>query len=58
MHWCQLKVKDFPCETEKSHALILKPTLPLLRDRAENDPDDKLRELAQNKLAQLENQRS
>jgi predicted NACHT family NTPase len=29
-------------------------TLPLLRDRAENDPDKKVREYAQKKLAQLE----
>ncbi|BAY74281.1 signal transduction protein [Nostoc linckia NIES-25] len=29
-------------------------TLPLLRDRAENDPDKKVREFAQKKLAQLE----
>jgi hypothetical protein len=29
-------------------------TLSLLRDRAENDPDEKVRELAQNKLAELE----
>ena len=31
-------------------------TLPLLRDRAENDPDEKLREFAQSKLKELENQ--
>jgi hypothetical protein len=30
-------------------------TLPLLRDRAENDPDEQVRNFAQNKLAQLEN---
>ncbi|QMS90286.1 HEAT repeat domain-containing protein [Nostoc edaphicum CCNP1411] len=29
-------------------------TLPLLRDRAENDPDEQVREFAQKKLAQLE----
>ncbi|HYX16826.1 MAG TPA: HEAT repeat domain-containing protein [Nostoc sp.] len=29
-------------------------TLPLLRDRAKNDPDEKVREYAQKKLAQLE----
>ncbi|MBW4502086.1 MAG: HEAT repeat domain-containing protein [Scytonema hyalinum WJT4-NPBG1] len=29
-------------------------TLPLLRDRAENDPDEKVREFAQKKLAELE----
>ena len=33
-------------------------TLPLLRDRSENDPDGKVREFAQNKLAQLENQKT
>ena len=32
--------------------------LPLLRDRAENDPDEKVREFAQNKLAQVENKKS
>ena len=31
-------------------------TLPLLQDRAENDPDEKLREFAQKKLEQLERQ--
>jgi CheY-like chemotaxis protein len=31
-------------------------TLPLLRDRAENDPDEKVREFAQKKLEQLERQ--
>jgi predicted NACHT family NTPase len=30
-------------------------TLPLLRDRAENDPDEQVREYAQKKLAQLSN---
>ncbi|ACC79201.1 HEAT repeat domain-containing protein [Nostoc punctiforme] len=30
-------------------------TLPLLRDRAENDPDEQVREFAQKKLAQLSN---
>ncbi|WP_446345533.1 hypothetical protein [Coleofasciculus sp. F4-SAH-05] len=30
-------------------------TLPLLCDRAENDPDEQVRNFAQNKLAQLEN---
>ncbi|MCP6760033.1 MAG: HEAT repeat domain-containing protein [Fischerella sp. CENA71] len=29
-------------------------TLPLLHDRAENDPDEKVREYAQKKLAELE----
>ena len=29
-------------------------TLPLLQDRAENDPDEKVREFAKNKLAELE----
>ncbi|HEY9708590.1 MAG TPA: hypothetical protein V6D48_10350 [Oculatellaceae cyanobacterium] len=29
-------------------------TLPFLQDRAENDPDEKVRELAKEKLAQLE----
>jgi hypothetical protein len=29
-------------------------TLPLLRDRAENDPDEKVKEFAQKKLAKLE----
>ena len=29
-------------------------TLPLLQDRAENDPDEKVREFAQKKLAKLE----
>jgi len=29
-------------------------TLPLCKDRAENDPDEKVREFAQNKLAELE----
>ncbi|MEI2581740.1 HEAT repeat domain-containing protein, partial [Scytonema sp. PRP1] len=29
-------------------------TLPLLRDRAENDPDEQVREYAQKKLAELE----
>ncbi|KAB8320166.1 hypothetical protein SD81_000540 [Tolypothrix campylonemoides VB511288] len=29
-------------------------TLPLLRDRAENDPDEQVREFAQKKLAELE----
>ncbi|MHC5933452.1 hypothetical protein [Nostoc sp.] len=29
-------------------------TLPLLRDKAENDPDEKVREFAQEKLAELE----
>ena len=33
-------------------------TLPLLCDRAENDPDEKVRKFAQKKLAQLENQSS
>jgi len=33
-------------------------TLPLLRDRANNDPDEQVRKLAQNKLAQLEKQKS
>jgi len=32
-------------------------TLPLLSDRAENDPDEQVREFAQHKLAQLENQK-
>ncbi|MEQ9670482.1 hypothetical protein [Coleofasciculus sp. G2-EDA-02] len=31
-------------------------TLPLLRNRTENAPDEKVRNFAQNKLAQLENQ--
>ena len=31
-------------------------TLPLLHDRAENDPDEKLREFAQSKLKELKNQ--
>ena len=31
-------------------------TLPLLQDRAENDPDEKVREFAQKKLEQLERQ--
>ena len=29
-------------------------TLPLCKDRAENDPDEKVREFAKNKLAELE----
>jgi len=29
-------------------------TLPLLQDRAENDPDEKVREFAREKLAELE----
>ena len=29
-------------------------TLPLLQDRAENDPDEKVKEFAKNKLAELE----
>jgi hypothetical protein len=29
-------------------------TLPLLQDRAKNDPDEKVREFAQKKLAELE----
>ncbi len=29
-------------------------TLPLLRDRAENDADEKVREFAQNKLKELD----
>ncbi|MEQ9233909.1 NACHT domain-containing protein [Coleofasciculus sp. E2-BRE-01] len=33
-------------------------TLPLLRDRAENDPDEKVREFAQTELAQFEKQKS
>jgi hypothetical protein len=31
-------------------------TLPLLQDRAENDPDEKVREFAREKLEQLERQ--
>jgi hypothetical protein len=31
-------------------------TLPLLQDRAENDPDERVREFAQKKLEQLERQ--
>ncbi|MFP4123662.1 hypothetical protein [Coleofasciculus sp.] len=33
-------------------------TLPLLRDRVENDPDKKVRKFAQNKSAKLENKKS
>ncbi|MEH2236154.1 NACHT domain-containing protein [Nostoc sp.] len=41
----QLIIKQFPQHEQ---------TLPLLRDRANNDPDEKVREYAQKKLAQLE----
>ncbi|MEH2459039.1 HEAT repeat domain-containing protein [Nostoc sp.] len=41
----EIIIKQFPQHEQ---------TLPLLRDRAENDPDEKVREYAQKKLAQLE----
>ncbi|MGF1991229.1 MAG: HEAT repeat domain-containing protein [Nostoc sp. ZfuVER08] len=41
----EIIIKQFPQDDQ---------TLPLLRDRAENDPDEKVREFAQKKLAELE----
>ncbi|MFN6538657.1 MAG: HEAT repeat domain-containing protein [Nostoc sp. EkiNYC01] len=41
----EIIIKQFPQHEQ---------TLPLLRDRAENDPDEQVREFAQKKLAQLE----
>ncbi|QFS43329.1 HEAT repeat domain-containing protein [Nostoc sphaeroides] len=41
----EIIIKQFPQHPQ---------TLPLLRDRAENDPDEQVREFAQKKLAQLE----
>ncbi|MEH2123212.1 HEAT repeat domain-containing protein [Nostoc sp.] len=41
----EIIIKQFPQHDQ---------TLPLLRDRAENDPDEQVREFAQKKLAQLE----
>ncbi|QLE39740.1 NACHT domain-containing protein [Nostoc sp. C052] len=42
----EIIIKQFPQHDQ---------TLPLLRDRAENDPDEQVREFAQKKLAQLSN---
>ncbi|MBE8969613.1 HEAT repeat domain-containing protein [Nostocales cyanobacterium LEGE 12452] len=42
----EIIIKQFPQHPQ---------TLPLLRDRAENDPDEQVREFAQKKLAQLSN---
>ncbi|QHG15097.1 HEAT repeat domain-containing protein [Nostoc sp. ATCC 53789] len=42
----EIIIKQFPQHPQ---------TLPLLRDRAENDPDEQVREFAQKKLAQLRN---
>ncbi|MBX9256392.1 HEAT repeat domain-containing protein, partial [Desmonostoc muscorum CCALA 125] len=41
----EIIIKQFPQHPQ---------TLPLLRDRAKNDPDEQVREFAQKKLAQLE----
>ena len=41
----EIIIKQFPQHPQ---------TLPLLRDRTENDPDEQVREFAQKKLAQLE----
>ncbi|WP_190240927.1 hypothetical protein [Nostoc sp. 'Peltigera membranacea cyanobiont' 210A] len=41
----EIIIKQFPQHPQ---------TLPLLRDKAENDPDEQVREFAQQKLAQLE----
>jgi len=41
----EIIIKQFPQHDQ---------TLPLLRDRAENDPDEQVREFAQKKLAELE----
>ncbi|WP_334722727.1 hypothetical protein [Nostoc sp.] len=41
----EIIIKQFPQHPQ---------TLTLLRDRAENDPDEQVREFAQKKLAQLE----
>jgi HEAT repeat protein len=41
----EIIIKQFPQHPQ---------TLPLLRDRAENDPDEQVREFAQKKLKQLE----